>query len=88
MNRKVAETKFNDLVRKAEEYNARPGNDKRYFPMTDGRRGRLITIGMYDYIAKKYAICDLLAHNIQTVLEDIEAMIDNPGAKKVLPVIA
>jgi len=85
MKRKDTEKDFQKLVRKAEEYNARPGNDKRFFPINDHRRGRLITLGMYDYISKKHAVCDLLAHNVQTILADIEDMIAKPGPKKVLP---
>ncbi|RLB67310.1 MAG: hypothetical protein DRH08_03975 [Deltaproteobacteria bacterium] len=75
MNKKVAETRFRDLVRRAEEFNARPGNDKRFFPMTDGRRGRLITIGMYDGKTKKYVLCDLLAHNIGESLDQIDQLL-------------
>ena len=88
MKRKDTEKDFQKLVRKAEEFNARPGNDKRFFPISDYRRGRLITLGMYDYMTKKFAMSDLLAHNVQTVLTDIDEMIVNPGPKKVLPLIA
>jgi len=82
MKRKDNEKEFQKLVRKAEEHNARPGNDKRFFPMTEYRRGRLTTVGMYDYKAKKFALCDLLAHNIQENLEQMDRMITNPGAAK------
>ena len=75
MKRKENEKDFQKLVRRAEEYNARPGNDKRFFPMTDYRRGRLTTVGMYDYKTKKYALSDLLAHNVQEVLGQIEKMV-------------
>ena len=88
MKRKDTESDFKKLVRLAEEHNARPGNDKRFFPIADYRRGRLITLGMYDGKTKKYALSDLLAHNVQTVLEDIDRMITNPGPTKVLPVLA
>lgn len=88
MNRKVAEAKFRDLVQRAEEFNARPGNDKRFFPMSDVRRGRLITVGMYDNKSKKYALGDLLAHNIEQVLGDIENMLNNPAPAKVFPNVA
>ena len=88
MNRKAAEAKFNALVKQAEEFNARPGNDKRFFPMSDVRRGRVITVGMYDNKSKKYALGDLLAHNIEQVLEDIEYMVSNPAPAKLLPQVA
>jgi hypothetical protein len=88
MNRKEAEAKFRELVRQAEEFNARPGTDKRFFPMSDVRRGRLITVGMYDDKSKKYALGDLLAHNIEQVLGDIEDMITNPGPTKRFPNVA
>lgn len=88
MKRKDTESDFKKLVRLAEEHNARPGNDKRFFPIADYRRGRLITLGMYDYVTKKFATSDLLAHNVQSVLSDIDDMVTNPGPAKVLPVIA
>jgi len=74
MKRKETEKDFMTLVRKAEEFNARPGNDKRFYPMTEHRRGRLTTVGMYDGKTKKYVLCDLLAHNIQENLDQIKAL--------------
>ena len=79
---------FQELVRRAEELNARPGNDKRFFPMQDGRRGRLTTVGVYDHKSKKYVLCDLLAHNIRDNLDQMDKMISNPGPAKMLPQVS
>lgn len=75
MKRKDVSDRFAAVVTAAESYNAKPGVDKRFYPMTDGRRGHLITIGMYDYKTKRHVLCDVLSYQIEECMAEMEKMV-------------
>jgi len=66
--------RFSELADTALSINART-KDKRFYPMTDGRNGKLIDFGMYDYTTKRYVLSNIHAANAKSALVEIEKMI-------------
>jgi hypothetical protein len=75
MKRKDVSERFAAVVKAAEKYNNTRGNDKRFYPMTDGRRGHMISVGLYDYQTKQYALCDVLSYQIEDCVKQMEDMV-------------
>jgi hypothetical protein len=74
MTRKEISNRFSSIVEKADKRNAKPGK-KRFYPMTETRKGHLTTIGMYDGVTKRYVLCDMLSWRIEDSITEMEEMI-------------
>jgi len=77
LSRKEIVARFDKAVELAEAYNSSSRSIKRFYPITEYRRGKLDTIGLYDYKTKKYILGDILSYNIAEVLEEIETLVNN-----------
>lgn len=75
MTRKAITNRFFACIEAAEKYNSKPGNVKRFYPMTDNRRGHMTQIGMYDYTEKRYVLCDILSWQVDDAISEIESMV-------------
>jgi len=73
MSRKINITRFENLVKTAEEYNGRnPG--KRFYSI-QSREGSILVFGMYDYVSKKYALSRPF-EDVNKVFDEIETMLE------------
>lgn len=75
MKRKEVSERFSAVEKAAEKYNNTRGNAKRFYPMIDGRRGHLTSIGLYDYETKRYVLCDVLSYQIEDCIKQMEEMV-------------
>lgn len=75
MTRKELSNRFFAVVEKADKYNSKPGTMKRFYPMTENRKGHITTVGMYDYKNKKYVLCDMLSWRIEDSITEMEEMV-------------
>lgn len=41
---------------------------RRFYPITETKRGELITVGLYDYTSKKYMIADMRHYSAENTL--------------------
>lgn len=75
LSRKEIMNRFFAVTERAEKYNSKPGNMKRFFPMTESRKGHISVIGLYDYETKKHVLCDILSWEIDTCVDEMEKML-------------
>lgn len=65
--------RFTELQKKLEKMNGR--KQKRFHIMTDSKGGKIVEVGIYDGVKKKYALTDIRAYNAAEVLSEMEVMI-------------
>lgn len=67
--------RFETACKSAENYNSRT-RSKRFHPISHTHNNRVVEIGMYDAKYKKYAIADIRHYSMESVLDEIEEMIN------------
>jgi hypothetical protein len=73
--------RYNSISKAAEQLNS-ANKEKRFVPMQHGRNGRVTEVGIYDYFNKKYVVTDVRAFDALVVLDEMEALLKQPGKKK------
>lgn len=67
--------RFSELSREAYGVNGRIKN-RRFYPMSHDRNGRLYEFGLYDYKTKRYVLECIHSPNAFKALDEVKAMLD------------
>ena len=68
--------RFVELSTLAYKTNQRIKN-RRFYPMSHDRNGRLYEFGLYDYQTKRYVLECIHSPNAYKALDEVKAMLDN-----------